>query len=137
MSAKIGFNREEAKSLEPLYVAHTAWVYSIVCKANGKRYIGCTRILKRRLFAHLATMEKGKHPIGDLQKDFDKFGAEQFEVELLQITSDGLERGAHEKEWQIKFESYNREKGYNYKDPHFYACKGGNRWEKRDRKNKS
>lgn len=130
MGIRIGLNREEAKTVEPFHTAHTAWVYSIVCNANGKRYVGCTRILDRRIRGHLSAMEKGKHPVGDLQKDFDRFGAEQFEVELLELTTDSLERGEREKEWQVKFETYDRNKGYNYKDPHFNASRGmkGYKW---------
>ena len=130
MGVKFGFSKEETKELKDFFSFSKAWVYSLNCKANEKRYIGSSRMVERRIRSHLSALMSGRHPNEDLQKDFDKYGAEQFDVEVLGMTGEGLDRGKCEKEWQYKFKTYDRSKGYNYKDPHFFACCGGSRWEK-------
>jgi group I intron endonuclease len=61
----------------------SAGIYRIVCLATGKRYIGSSIHLYRRLHRHLDDLRAGIHGNRYLQRAFNKYGREQFIVETL------------------------------------------------------
>lgn len=86
------------------------YIYSIVNKKNGKRYIGYTNDLDRRLYDHFKDLQLGKHPNKKMQKEFTD---NDFEIEILEafrkISVQEIAR--REKYWIKKYDSYNN--GYN------------------------
>ena len=73
-------------------------VYKIVCMATGKVYVGSSIRLRSRGWAHLGNLRKGKHGNPHLQSAWNKYGEEQFEIEILeQCASEDLIR--LEQEW--------------------------------------
>lgn len=59
-------------------------VYSIVCKSNGRAYVGSTKNLKKRISQHYSALNKRVHYSILLQRSFDKYGLQDFEVRLLE-----------------------------------------------------
>jgi len=70
--------RQERKDKEP------ACIYQIKSKQNGKIYVGETLRGELRWKQHLYELRVSRHPNSLLQEDFDKFGEEAFEWEILQ-----------------------------------------------------
>ena len=89
-------------------------IYAIQHNKTGRIYVGRTQDLKLRFRQHLQLLKKGKHGIGMMQSDFDKYGND-FTVSVLQIaeTYETEEEGA----WINKLGTYDFNVGYNYKDP--------------------
>lgn len=60
-------------------------IYSILNRSNGKRYVGQSRNLKKRLTDHLNLLRAGRHPNPVLLRAFRKHGEEsfQFDIEIL------------------------------------------------------
>lgn len=82
---------------------------------TGRMYIGRSSKLQKRLYSHLSALRAGRHPVSDLQKDFDTFG-DDFTVSVL-----GKADRSHpnlEIEMMEKYQSTVRGIGYNYNDPH-------------------
>lgn len=59
------------------------YIYKITNKENGMGYIGSTGFLEKRQYQHFLALNKGVHPNIRLQKDYNKFGREAFEVIVL------------------------------------------------------
>jgi len=59
-------------------------VYQIRNKENGKRYIGSSGNVSKRLYEHKRTLQKGKHHNCHLQRAFDKYGLGKFVFEVLE-----------------------------------------------------
>lgn len=53
-------------------------VYCIENLINNKKYIGCSKNIRRRLSQHLRNLEKGNHINKSLQSDFYEHGKENF-----------------------------------------------------------
>jgi group I intron endonuclease len=60
-------------------------VYQISCTQNGKRYFGATQNLKQRWCVHRYQLKHGIHPTPPLQADYDQFGLDAFEIEVIQL----------------------------------------------------
>ena len=89
-------------------------VYAIVHNKTNKTYIGSTANPKQRFRQHLYNLKNGTHPVEDFQSDFDQFGADLSFVILDEIKT--FDERKKEKEYMKKYESFDRSKGYNYKD---------------------
>ena len=66
-------------------ITNTQCIYAIYCKINNRRYIGCTKVLRSRLQAHLTSLRRGDFPIMDLQKDWDAYLVEDFILVVSQF----------------------------------------------------
>lgn len=64
------------------------YIYKITNKKNGNFYIGSTTNIKKRTNAHLEQLKKGSHHCFHLQKAFEKYGKENFELTYKEITID-------------------------------------------------
>ena len=93
------------------------YVYAIKHNITGKVYVGSTKNLKTRINSHLLLLRNHKHPVEDLQADYDKFG-ENFTITVEDEIEFYSEKDK-EYEWMEKYQSHIREHGYNYKDKHF------------------
>lgn len=60
-------------------------IYSIVCLANGKTYIGSSVCLRTRRNSHLELLGKNKHPNIHLQRTYNKHGVESFSFRVLEL----------------------------------------------------
>jgi len=92
----------------------TYYIYEIVCKKNGKRYIGSTCRPESRKNTHLKKLQDGTHNLL-IQRDFDEFGVDEFEFNILE-KSDTFEYWRREAELQEKFNTYDFDYGYNFFD---------------------
>ena len=92
-------------------------VYMICHNQTGRKYIGQSGNAERRIKYHMTLLRAGKHPVEDMQKDFDEFG-DNYTVSIL-----GSNAGhpTLEIEMMEKHGTCIRGNGYNYKDPHVTA----------------
>jgi predicted GIY-YIG superfamily endonuclease len=60
-------------------------VYSITNKIDGKRYIGSSINLKKRINKHKLDLNKNKHCSLHLQNSWNKYGSQNFEFEILEF----------------------------------------------------
>lgn len=87
------------------------YVYKIVNLSNNKVYIGCTNNIKRRTEYHLDRLNRNCHDNKFLQKDWNFFGHEYFDIEIIEsfIEDDKFEKEIfYIKEYDSLFPS-----GYN------------------------
>jgi group I intron endonuclease len=59
--------------------------YAIVCKKNGRRYIGSAPNIRKRFREHLFLLKRGVHWNLNLQADWNKFGDSQFDFILIEF----------------------------------------------------
>ena len=93
-----------------------AGVYCIKNKKNKHLYIGSSKHVSSRLREHLTQLEAHTHSNKYLQEAFDKDGLEFFILEFLpDATKEELL--ACEQEWISKYNTVDRNKGYNKVNP--------------------
>lgn len=63
-------------------VSGVYWIYQI--SLDRAVYVGSSKELSRRLSGHLNKLNKGKHPNRHLQSTWNKYGADDFLVEVLE-----------------------------------------------------
>lgn len=90
-------------------------VYMIRHNVTGRMYIGRSKQMKSRVAAHFYMLRAGRHPVEDMQKDFNEYGND-FTVSVLGEVNNGCLR--LETEMMDKYQSTIRGIGYNYNDPH-------------------
>jgi group I intron endonuclease len=89
-------------------------VYAIRHNVTNRVYIGSSYHIDKRFYEHLSALRAHRHPVGDMQEDFDKYGGD-FTLTVLDHISSIAEKDK-EYEWMEKNQSYIRGVGYNYKD---------------------
>lgn len=89
-------------------------IYAIKHNVTKRIYVGSTKDPKHRFANHLSMLRNGKHPVEDMQKDFDEYG-DNFTFIILETITEFQNR---DKEYEVMefLESHIRGKGYNYKD---------------------
>lgn len=88
------------------------FIYHITNKINGKKYIGQTVDIEHRIKRHFLELQKGEHHSTKLQRAFDKYGKDNFEIEYSQKQFKTYEDLLIAQKEEIdKFNSY--ENGYN------------------------
>ncbi len=88
-------------------------IYRIKNLLNNKGYIGQTKNFRKRLNNHSMYLNKGTHCNSLLQRAFNKYGCNCFIIEILEyVTLENLTE--REQYWCDFYESYNRDKGYNF-----------------------
>jgi group I intron endonuclease len=87
-------------------------VYCIQNLVDGKKYIGSSFDCKGRIKGHFSALRNKRHGSTYLQAAFDKYGKENFEAEILEITPEDVVRKTEEK-WILHYNTTNRAKGYN------------------------
>lgn len=85
-------------------------IYKITNLVNGKCYIGETTQFKRRITQHFSDLRSNSHVNLKLQHAFNKYGEENFKVEILFSCPDE-ERYQREIETIAKYDSFDH--GYN------------------------
>lgn len=101
----MSFSQSEIKSLnEP-------GVYKITCLPSNKHYVGSTiRKIHQRFSEHLYELEKGIHKNPYMQNSWNKYGADNFKFDILEVTPFVEER---ETFWIKELDCCNPEKGFN------------------------
>lgn len=97
------------------------YVYSIKHNVTGREYIGRTQNFDKRIAHHMADLRRGKHPVLDMQHDFDDYG-DDFTISILEEITE-FSQNKREYELMEEHESYIRGKGYNYRDTTFRRWK--------------
>lgn len=92
-------------------------VYLIRHNVTGRIYIGSSKNVEIRYSNHMYNLRSWKHPVEDMQKDFDEYG-ENFTLTVIDEIRT-YEEASKEYEWMREFKSHIRGVGYNYKDNAF------------------
>jgi len=88
----------------------TRGIYSIRNTKNGKRYIGSSNNIERRLMFHLSNLRGGRGSKA-LQAAFDEYGEDNFAIEILKVVGEGHDLRTIEEHYIWKYDTlYN---GYN------------------------
>jgi group I intron endonuclease len=66
-----------------------AVIYRITNMANGKYYIGSAELFARREWQHKTDLKRGVHKNPRLQAAWNKYGADMFIFEVLEVVPDG------------------------------------------------
>jgi group I intron endonuclease len=90
-------------------------IYALVCVPTGKMYIGSSFNVAKRFRVHISQLRHGKHPVGDMQADFDRYGS-SFKLYILDEIKDFSDRDK-EYQWMTRLKTFDRRFGYNYSDP--------------------
>ena len=93
------------------------YIYAIRCLVNDKRYIGRTGNPTSRVEQHEYMLRSGTHHNKSLQRDYNKYGDENFVFEIIEEGDFGIWDA--EKWWMYYFKTYARKHGYNGNDGAF------------------
>lgn len=88
----------------------------ILCKPNGKIYIGKTRDFNTRKVIHLSGLSRGEHENKELQKDYNLYGEDNFGWDILERCLIG-DLDSKEIDYLNKYDSLDPKKGYNIVRP--------------------
>jgi len=88
-------------------------IYKIENKINGKVYIGSSKNVGKRLKEHQRLLNRNKHLNDYIQDDWNKYGKDAFEFNIIEELDNLNELFTKERFYIIKFNSLNRDKGYN------------------------
>lgn len=87
-------------------------VYCIRCKVNNKAYIGSSKNIQSRWCKHKRDLKKGCHGNIHLQKDYDKYGKDNFLYYVL-INCKSSELHRYEYIYMEMFSTRDKAIGYN------------------------
>lgn len=87
-------------------------IYEIINKVNGKKYIGQSVNVKRRLSDHKRCLRSNIHHNKYLQSAWNKYGENNFEFNIL-LCCNRDELDNYETEYITKYNTCNKEFGYN------------------------
>lgn len=88
-------------------------VYLIENSITGRKYVGSSSNIERRIKTHKQHLEKGCHNNRKIQKDYDKYGAKSFNYIILEKDIEPDLLTAYEKYWIYKYNSIVKYIGYN------------------------
>ena len=89
-------------------------VYAIRHNVTNRVYIGSSCHVDKRFNEHISALRSHRHPVEDMQADFDRYG-EDFSLTVLDHIATESDRDK-EYDWMKKNQSYIRGIGYNYND---------------------
>lgn len=92
----------------------TKKIYAIQHNKTKRIYIGSSIRPEERYMSHIYNLRAGKHPVEDMQSDFNEHG-ENFSFYILDEWENFADR-TKEYDWMHKYNSTQRGIGYNYKD---------------------
>lgn len=92
-----------------------AYVYMLFL-GNNKYYVGMSATPELRFACHRSLLQRGVHPVEDLQADYNASPDKYLDYYILDTAETESERWKEHK-WQVALRTYEREYGYNYKDP--------------------
>lgn len=89
-------------------------VYAIRHNVTNRVYIGSSCHIDKRFTEHINALRSHRHPVEDMQADFDRYG-EDFSFTIIDHIATEADRNK-EYDWMKKNQSYMRGVGYNYND---------------------
>lgn len=89
-------------------------IYAIQHNVTKKIYIGSSSNVDSRYQSHIKCLKAGKHPVEDMQADFDAYG-ENYSLYVLDEITEHKDSGK-EYEYMRKYNTFTRGIGYNYND---------------------
>jgi group I intron endonuclease len=89
-------------------------VYAIRHNVTNRVYIGSSCHIDKRFAEHISALRAHRHPVEDMQADFDRYG-DDFSLTILDHIGTEADKNK-EYEWMKKNQSYIRGIGYNYND---------------------
>ena len=95
------------------------YIYKIENLINGKKYIGLTNNIKRRRARHFTDLKYGRHDNSFLQKEYIKYGVDNFSFEILfsdDVDYDIISKKEQEyiKIYDSYLNGYNQNEGGNF-----------------------
>lgn len=90
-----------------------AGIYRIVHIESGKSYVGSSINILQRWDSHRSRLKNQDHSSARLQNAWNKYGAEAFIFECLELLHDLSELQDREQFWTDHLRSYERESGFN------------------------
>lgn len=88
-------------------IIHPCGLYQIVNVHTGKRYIGSSSALKKRLYDHIYHLRNNKHHCIHLQRAWNKYGKDNFIFKILVYTSLSEQLPTEQRLLESKEEFYN------------------------------
>jgi len=88
-------------------------IYRIRNIVNGMLYIGSAINFTRRWWQHRQELRDNIHHSPRLQNAWNKYGAEAFEFEIVELVLNRNQLMEREQYWLDYYDSSNKEKGYN------------------------
>ena len=92
-----------------------AFVYAIEHIPTGKIYVGCTKDVERRVTEHMKQLAGNKHPVKQMQDDFNRFGGEYAYYILFRACA-AYDAFSMEKHFMSLLNTRDPQKGYNSGD---------------------
>jgi group I intron endonuclease len=92
--------------------ARKCGIYEIRNVANGKIYIGSSLNIEGRWATHIWSLRNNKHSNPHLQSAWNKYGEMSFQHSIVEECPPE-QLAATEERWMQKYDSANREQGYN------------------------
>jgi predicted GIY-YIG superfamily endonuclease/DNA-binding XRE family transcriptional regulator len=87
------------------------YIYRIHCKVNDRSYIGQSEAAERRKKEHMRALAKGRHQSKSMQFDYDLYGPEVFDFEILEevgdLTTARKREALHINQFEAKTFGYN------------------------------
>lgn len=91
-------------------------VYALKNKVTGKIYVGSTGNLHGRIYMHQYSLNRKRRTVEQMQRDFDMYGWESFEIKIVGRYANWLDGKRMEKFYMQVLRTYDPAHGYNYKD---------------------
>lgn len=89
-------------------------VYVIRHNKTDRIYVGSSSQVDLRIRSHLENLRRGRHPVEDMQSDYDSYG-DDYTISVVDEIEQYHER-EKEYQWMKRYRSFERGIGYNYKD---------------------
>lgn len=103
-------------------------IYKIICLKTGKIYIGKSVNIEVRFRKHRYDLKIGKHGNPYIQRSFNKYGIENFKMEIIERCSKEF-LFDREYFWITKFKSYDEKIGFNILKEKDYGKSMIERWD--------
>lgn len=89
-------------------------IYAIELSIDGRKYVGHTINLKKRMDGHFKMLNKNKHYNDYLQRTYNKYNSDNFKILVLEEVKNLQLLVSKEQYWADFYQSFLPENGFNY-----------------------